>query len=53
MHDVATQMNKTDYYVPSYNDKVLEAKKYVAAAVLERHAALDAKVGMFSVIFVE
>jgi hypothetical protein len=46
MHDVATQMNKTDCYIPSYNDKVLEAKKYVAAAVTETHATWDAKVGM-------
>jgi len=51
MHDVATQISKTDCYIPSYSDKVLEAKKYVAATVLERHAALDAKVGMISVIF--
>lgn len=51
MHDVATQMSKIDCYIPSYSDKVLEAKKYVAAAVLERHAALDAKVGMISIIF--
>ena len=50
---MATQISKTDYYIPSYSDKVLEAKKYVATAVLERHAVLDAKVGMFSVIFLE
>jgi hypothetical protein len=53
MHDVATQMNKTDCNIPSYSDKVLEAKEYVAAAVLERHAALDAKVGMISIILLE
>jgi hypothetical protein len=46
MHDVATQVNKTDCYIPSHNDKILEAKRYVAADELERQAALDAKVGM-------
>ena len=46
MHDVATQMNKTDCYIPSHSDKVLEAKKYIATDEWERHAALDVKVGM-------
>jgi len=53
MHDMATQMSKTDCYIPGYSDKVLEAKEYVAVAVLERRAALDAKVGMNSTIFLE
>jgi hypothetical protein len=53
MHDMATQMSKTDCYIPCYSDKVLEAREYVAAAVLERHAALDAKVCMNSIIFLE
>jgi hypothetical protein len=43
---VATQTYKTDHYVPCYNDKILEAKRYIEADGLERHADLEAKVGV-------
>jgi hypothetical protein len=43
---VATQMYKTHHYVPCYDDKILEAKRYIEADELEKHADLEAKVGI-------
>jgi hypothetical protein len=44
-YDVATQMYKADHYIPSQDDRILEAKRYIEADELERLADLNAKVG--------
>lgn len=45
-YDVATQMYNTDYCIPCHNDKILEARRYIEADELGRHADLDTKVGI-------
>jgi hypothetical protein len=39
-------MYKTDYCIPCYNDKILEATRYADADELGRHDDLDTKVGI-------
>ncbi|XP_033610345.1 IQ and ubiquitin-like domain-containing protein, partial [Cryptotermes secundus] len=49
-YSVATQMYKTDHYVPCNDDKILEAKRYIEADELERHTDLEAKYSQVVII---